>query len=71
MKNILFATAFFIVMMSCNNKNGTDASTTGDADTAGPRNPDGVVNSNVISTDTAAYRVDTSVKAKKDSIFKK
>ncbi len=72
MKKILFAAVVFVSIISCNSNNGGDVTT---SDTSGQKNPDGIVNSSRISTDSGAYAPDTTPnkKAEKlvDSVFKK
>jgi hypothetical protein len=73
MKKLFLSAMFVASIVSCNNNSGGEDVTT--SDTSGQKNPDGIVNSSRISTDSAAYRPDTTTnkKAEKlvDSVFKK
>lgn len=56
-------TGFFIALVSCNSNSTTDNKVS-PSDTTGVKNPDGVVNSNVISTDSSAWKVDSNTAKK-------
>jgi hypothetical protein len=65
MKKIIAVAILFISIISCDNGNDTSNTSADDishSDTTGIKNPDGIVNSNVISTDSSAWDIDTTGK---------
>ncbi len=81
MKKLMIVSALFITLTSCGGsatEEATDANTTDSVGLTNPtsidttKHPEGMVNSNVISTDTAAMNVQNSInKAKAESNKKK
>ena len=71
MKKLFYSIAITIALFSCNNSSSSDGSDNHDTtDAAGLTNPsaidtvkhgDGIINSNVISTDTAAMNMQNSI----------
>jgi hypothetical protein len=68
MKKILPAFILFAGLLSCSD-NSSSGNTVTKSDTTGDKNPDGVVNSSPISTDSSAWKVDSNA-AKTDSTHK-
>jgi hypothetical protein len=75
MKKIIVISALFITSMSCNSNQNNEASgdTTNNAGLTNPsaidttKHPDGMINGNVISTDTAAINVQNSENKAKEA----